>query len=81
MNYHVAVIGSAFESHHIDKLNETAQKVDSGTSLVVQWLRCHTPNAGCVGFIPGWGTKILYVTWPKKKKKKISFSQTKMYLF
>ena len=52
-------------------VNETAQKVDSGTSLVVQWLRCHAPSAGCVGFIPGWGTEILYVTWQKKKKKKL----------
>ncbi len=28
MTYQVAVIGSAFESHHIEKLNETAQKCD-----------------------------------------------------
>ena len=47
-------------------VNERAQKVDSGTFLVVQWLRRHAPNVGCVGFIPGCGTKILYVTWPKK---------------
>ena len=30
----------------------------AGTSLVVQWLRLHVPNAGGLGFIPGWGTKI-----------------------
>ena len=30
-----------------------------GTSLVVQWLRCHTPNANCTGLIPGWGNKVL----------------------
>ena len=29
----------------------------SGTSLVVQWLRLHAPNAGGVGLIPGQGTK------------------------
>ena len=26
--------------------------------LVVQWLGLHTSNAGGMGFIPGWGTKI-----------------------
>ena len=30
----------------------------SGTSLVVQWLRLHTPNAGDPGSTPGQGTKI-----------------------
>ena len=25
------------------------------TSLVVQWLRLHTPNAGHLGSVPGWG--------------------------
>ena len=29
----------------------------SGTSLVVQWLRLHTPNAGGPGSIPGQGTR------------------------
>ena len=33
-----------------------------GTSLVVQWLRLHAPNAGCLGSIPGQGTKIPYAT-------------------
>ena len=28
-----------------------------GTSLVGQWLRVHAPNAGCLGLIPGWGTR------------------------
>ena len=28
-----------------------------GTSLAVQWLRLHTPHAGDLGSIPGWGTK------------------------
>ena len=27
------------------------------TSLVVQWLRPHTPDAGAPGSISGWGTK------------------------
>ena len=28
----------------------------AGTSLVVQWLRLHAPNAGGLGSIPSWGT-------------------------
>ena len=28
-----------------------------GTSLVVQWLRLHAPNAGDPGLIPSQGTK------------------------
>ena len=28
-----------------------------GTSLVVQWLRLHTPNTGGLGSIPGQGTR------------------------
>ena len=41
-----------------------------GTSLAVQWLRLGASNAGGMGSIPGWGTKIPHaVSWPKKKKK------------
>ena len=29
-----------------------------GTSLAVQWLRLQAPNAGGMGLLPGWGTKI-----------------------
>ena len=28
-----------------------------GTSVVVQWLRLHPPNAGGLGSIPGQGTR------------------------
>ena len=28
---------------------------EQGTSLVVQWLRLHAPNARDPGIIPGWG--------------------------
>ena len=28
-----------------------------GTSLVVQWIRLHAPNAGVLGLIPGQGTR------------------------
>ena len=36
-----------------------------GTSLVVQWLGLRIFTAKDRGSIPGWGTKILQVTWPK----------------
>ena len=34
------------------------KKKNTGTSLVVQWLRLHAFNAGDTGSIPGQGTKI-----------------------
>ena len=37
------------------------------TSLVVQWLRLCTSNAGDEGSIPGQGTKILHVQCDQKK--------------
>ena len=44
-----------------------------GTSLAVQWLRLHAPNAGRAGSIVGRRTKIPHAmrVWPKKKKKKM----------
>ena len=30
---------------------------------MVQWLRLCTYSARGMGLIPGWGTKILHVTW------------------
>lgn len=53
-----------------------------GTSLGIQWLTLHledcTFNAGIVGLIPGWASKILHATQcgpplSLKKKKKIQF--------
>ena len=43
-----------------------------GTSLAVQWLRCHASTAGDTGSIPVKGTKILHAVCgvAKKKKKK-----------
>ena len=32
-------------------------KSKGGTSLVVQWLRLHAPNAGSPGLSPGLGTR------------------------
>ena len=31
--------------------------MDPGTSLVVQWLRIHTSNAGGMGSVPGQGAE------------------------
>ena len=33
------------------------KKKNGATSLVVQWLRLHTPNAESLGSIPGQGTR------------------------
>ena len=41
-----------------------------GTSLAVQWLRLHAPNAGDTGLIPGRGTKMPHAAWRSQKKKK-----------
>ena len=38
--------------NHMEKLNPLP-----GTSLVVQWLRLCTPNAGGLGSIPGQGSR------------------------
>ena len=35
--------------------NESLHKIETGTSLVVQWLRLHAPNAGGPGFDPWSG--------------------------
>ena len=40
-----------------------------GTSLAVQWLRLHAPNAGGPGLIPGWGTKIPHAAQQGLKNK------------
>ena len=42
--------------------------------MVVQWLRLQAPNAGGLGSIPSWGTKIPHAaSCDHKKKKKESF--------
>ena len=43
-----------------------------GTSLEVWWLRLWASNAGGMGSIPGWGTKIPYAVWHDQKKKNLS---------
>ena len=44
-------------------------KIKSGTSLVVQWLRLGASNAGGVGSMPAWGTKIPYAVQCSQKKR------------
>ena len=45
-----------------------------GLPWQVQWLRFHTSNAGGVGLIIGWGTKIPHAMGPPKNKKKTTAS-------
>ena len=43
---------------HKIKYNQTCVRDETqGTSLVAQWIRLCTPNAGVPGSIPGQGTK------------------------
>ena len=38
-------------------LAKKTKKGNTGTSLVVQWLRLHAPSAGGMGFVPGQETR------------------------
>ena len=49
------------------------------TSLVVQWLRLWTSNAGDEGSIPGQGIKILHAARSDQKKKKKNFCVTRAW--
>ena len=40
-----------------------SKTVDTGTSLVVQWVRLHVSNAGATDSIPGQRAKILHAVW------------------
>ena len=44
-------------SAHLFNLIIQAFRNTHGTSLVVQWLRFHAPNAGGLGSVPEWGTR------------------------
>ena len=57
----------------------------AGTSLVVQWLRCHASTAGGVGLIPGQGSEIPHATRrgqniEKIKNKKITYGDQFIFL-
>ena len=43
---------------------------DTGTFLVVQWLRLHVYIVEGIGLIPGWETKILHATWHSQEMNK-----------
>ena len=59
----------------MEKLGKNQKKLEGVTlkhihhSLVVQWLRLHTPNGGSLGSIPDQGTKSTKdpACWEKKK--------------
>ena len=52
----------------------SSEEIFPGTSLVAEWLGLHAPNAGCLGSIPGQGTKIPYATTKTWYNKIYSFS-------
>lgn len=58
---------SGYHRKHIKE--QRLEMRNAGTSLAVQWLRLHASKARDAGSIFGQGTKILYVTGPKKKSK------------
>ena len=55
------LLGSAV-STHVE--NSSLKIVKTETSLAAHWLRLCTSNAGGVGLIPGWGTKIPHAHMP-----------------
>ena len=52
--------------------SQIIKNIAKGISLVAQWLRLYTPNAGGTGSPPGWGTKILHAAQQGLEKKCIS---------
>ena len=61
------------------------KRLTIGSSLAVQWLRLHGPNAGGMGSIPDLGTEISHAMQPKKERKKkgkaCPFKATQYFLF
>ena len=51
------------------------------TSLAIQWLRLHTSNAGRVGSIPGWGTKISHALRCGQKQTNKKQNKTKPQIY
>ena len=49
-----------------------------GTSLAVQRLRLTASNAGGIGSVPGWETKIPYTLWRGQEEKKILESDLRL---
>ena len=61
-NYGEAICNKAisedFQELKINMKLQIKNIAQEGTSLAVQWLRLCGSNAGAMGSIPGWGTKI-----------------------
>ena len=57
--------------HSVNVASNTNNNI--GTSLELQWLRLHAPNAGGMGLIPGGGTKAPHPSQHQcgQKQKKI----------
>ena len=54
--------------------NLTPELLNSGTSLVVQWLRLYTSNVEPVGLIPGQGTRIPHALQAERKIARFSLT-------
>ena len=68
-----------FHSYQMATLLISKRK-SPGTSLTIQWLGLHASNAGGVGSIPGWGTKIPHAVQHgqrKERKKRKGNPQTR----
>ena len=57
--------------------NQTEKRGLPSEGVGVQWLRLHASNAGAVGLIPGWETKIPHVMQHGQKIKKKIKKETK----
>ena len=65
-------MGFSQQDHFGPQAQIIMKRANIGTSLVVQWLKLHVPNAGGPGWIPSQGTSShvlqLRVFMPKLKK-------------
>ena len=83
---HKWLLSHCFFSHGLPSecicllISSTYQNTSYRTSLVVQWLRFHTSNAGGMGLIPGWGMKIPLASRHSQKKKKLNTSHIQLGL-
>ena len=56
--------------HFLTYNSSRAPELPAGTSLVVQWLKLHLPNAGGAGSIPDQGVMITHALGPKNQNIK-----------
>ena len=58
MNFSLVILQPAQSSPLAkERIQSDIKMIHQGTSLVVQWLGLHAPNAGGPGSIPGQGTR------------------------